>query len=41
MRGGQNAEQNIQQSTDKNMEFQQDDHFETSEFYIMGWEYYK
>ena len=23
------------------MEFQQDDYFESLEFYIMGWEYYK
>ena len=25
----------------KNMEFQQDKHFEASEFHIMGWGYYK
>ena len=36
-----NTEQKIEQSTDKNVEFQQDEHFEASEFHIMGWEYYK
>ena len=26
---------------DKKVEFLQDEHFETSEFHIMGWVYYK
>ena len=34
-------EQKTQQSTDRNMEFQYDEHFEASEFCIKGWEYYK
>ena len=38
---GRNTEQKIEQSTDKNVEFQQDEHFEASEFHIMDWEYYK
>ena len=38
---GQNTEQKIEQSIDKNVEFQQDEPFEASEFHIMGWEYCK
>ena len=34
-------EQKIEQSTDENVEFPQHEHFEASEPYIMGWEYYK
>ena len=39
--GGQKTEQKIGQSTDKNVELQQDEHFEASEFHIIDWEYYK
>ena len=31
---GRNTEQKIEQSTDKNVEFQQDEHFEASKFHI-------
>ena len=41
MRWGQNTEQEFQQSTDKKVELQQDEHFEVSEFHIMGWGHYK
>ena len=41
MRWEQNKEQKIQQTTDKKVEFQQDEHSEASEFNIMDWEYYK
>ena len=30
-----------QQATDQKIEFMQDQHFETSEFHIMDWGYYK
>ena len=36
-----NKTQKNQEATDKKVEFQQDEHFETSEFHIMGWGYYK
>ena len=38
---GQYTEQKIEHSIDKNVEFQEDEHFEASEFHIMGWEYYR
>ena len=38
---GQNTEQKIGRSIDKNMELQQNEHFEASEFHIMGWEYWE
>ena len=38
---GQNTEQKIGQSTDKNVELQQDEHLEASQFHIMDWEYHK
>ena len=41
MRWGQNTEEKLQQSNDEKVEPQQDEHFEVSEFYIMGWGYYK
>ena len=41
MRWEQNTEQKIQQTTDKKVEFQQDEDSEASEFNIMDWEYYK
>ena len=33
------TEQKIGQYTDKNVKLQQDEHFEVSEFHVMGWEY--
>ena len=41
MRWGQNTEQKIQQSAGKNLELQQDEHFQASAFQIMTWDYYK
>ena len=37
----QNTEQKTEQCINKNVEFQQDEGFEDSEFHIMGWEYYR
>ena len=38
---GQNTEQKIGRFINKNMELQQNEHFEASEFHIMGWEYWE
>ena len=34
-------QQKIQQSADKKVKFHRDKHFETSDFHIMDWRYYK
>ena len=36
-----NRIEKIQKPTDKKVELQQDEHFEASEFHIMGWGYCK
>ena len=41
MRWIQNMQQKIQQSADKKVKFHHDKHFETSDFHIMDWRYYK